>query len=162
MMARLQAAISRKANYIASEPNWFESTHHRVASPVKIWEPEPVPLPLSLAFKEDVFENQDTLPIAELEMAIASRVPDLEESLYIPVEVVKRKESEEDVGVEEEEEPDHDSATFDEIIDTTTARIEELERLIVRKDPHDSGNLDSAYVSGSDFSSELNAEVIFH
>ena len=41
-----------------------------------------------------------------------------------------------------------------------TARIEELQRLIVHKDiNHDSGNLDSAYVSGSDFSTDVHTDV---
>ncbi|CAI2352386.1 unnamed protein product [Caenorhabditis sp. 36 PRJEB53466] len=147
--ARLQAALSRKTHYIANEPQWFENTHHRVASaPRDLVEPEPIPLPLSLAFREDLFEQQETLPIADLEDLLPTRFKH---------EAVMEDSSAKDE--EEEELIDDDSIVYEEDLDQT-ASLEELPRLMVHKDPLDSGNLDSAYVSGSDFSTEIHTEVL--
>ena len=74
--ARLQAAVSRKAHYIESDPQWFEHTHHRVDDQVPVEEEDPVdliPLPPSLRVRvenEEVFERLDTMPMDELEQKL--------------------------------------------------------------------------------------------
>ncbi|KAF1756579.1 hypothetical protein GCK72_013032 [Caenorhabditis remanei] len=177
VFARLQAAVSRKAHYIESDPQWFEHTHHRVEDQVPVEEEDPVdliPLPPSLRVRvenEEVFEQLDTMPMDELEQKLKKKnlteALELKEEPYsasVDVEPEERPEKlalledpkqESDEDVEEEDDVD----SVEDI--SPTARIEELQRLIVHKDiNHDSGNLDSAYVSGSDFSTDVHTDII--
>lgn len=183
VFARLQAAISRKLNYIESDPQWFENTHHRVATR-RVSELEAhniVPLPPSLEVKvedEDAFGQMETLPIDELKEKFAAKrdleveVLDSEDVKLLedvkcapgpihvePTEPEVLEPAEEPMEEAEEDEEDEDDVDS---VEGQTARIEELQRLIVHKDMnHDSGNLDSAYVSGSDFSADIHNEVCF-
>ncbi|CAL2039188.1 unnamed protein product [Caenorhabditis brenneri] len=182
VFARLQAAVSRMTNYIESDPQWFEHTHHRVSEPTPE-EMDLVPLPPSLQIQDETvsFGEQETAKMDE----VAQKVPKilsedavkLLEDVDIPDEVPRKIQAEssilespkslesaepqeykktvmeEDSGEVEEEE--------EEELENSNPRIEELQRLIVNKDPnHDSGNLDSAYVSGSDFSADIHTDIL--
>ncbi|UMM26834.1 hypothetical protein L5515_010373 [Caenorhabditis briggsae] len=175
--ARLQAAVSRKAHYIESDPQWFENTHHRVApNPVIPEEEKPVievvPLPPSLRLATE-YENMETMAMDDLEKKLEkSQEPsdvtvEIEEDHNITLDYGPRKSdllrymepsSANDVTIDLEEEEDDVDSMED---SSPTARIEELQRLIVSTDKgHDSGNLDSAYVSGSDFSTDIHTDIL--
>lgn len=190
--ARLQAAVSRKRAYIESDPQWFEHTHHRVVVPQVAQEPEPElepELPVSLRIPPAMFENLETLPMDELETRLKERVvegvklksepisgddvtievsrvwnpkhedgeDDRPRDVTIELDHLNPKESPMDVTIDLE--PDEE----EELQNAQTARIEELQRLIVNgkeKNHDDSGHLDSAYVSGSDFSADIHTDIL--
>uniref|UniRef100_A0A1I7UZD3 SEFIR domain-containing protein n=2 Tax=Caenorhabditis tropicalis TaxID=1561998 RepID=A0A1I7UZD3_9PELO len=162
--ARLQAAVSRKAHYIESDPQWFENTHHRVAEHT-VDEMEEIPLPPSLRVQEEEFDEMETLPIDELEKKFqkVQEVSKLLDDLEVPEsekveEILPDSPASQDPDPDPEDEEEEDMDSLENI---ESARIEELQRLIVNKDMnHDSGNLDSAYVSGSDFSTDIHTDII--
>lgn len=112
--------------------------------------------------KEDV-----TIELEELEPTV--------KKARIQLEDVKRQEDKEDVTIELDDycrAPKNHDVTIDleqdeeeELENAQTARIEELQRLLINgKDmdekSRDSGNLDSAYVSGSDFSTDIHTDIL--